>query len=79
MTHQFPPDVEAQLRERMATGQYASEVDVLRDALRALKRQDQDVAAIKEAITDMEAGDRGRPFDEFVDEFRAKYNIPHDA
>lgn len=79
MAHQFPPDVEDQLRERMATGQYASEDDVLRDALRALKQQDQDMAAIREAITDMEAGDKGRPFDEFVDGFRAKYNIPRDA
>lgn len=79
MAHQFPPDVKDQLRERMATGQYASEDDVLRDALRALKRQDQEVAAIREAITDMEAGDRGRPFDEFVDELRTKYNISQDA
>ena len=79
MSHQFPPDVEAEVRERMATGQYASEDDVLRDALQALKRQDQDIAAIQEAITDMEAGDRGRPFDEFVSDFRAKYSISEDA
>jgi putative addiction module CopG family antidote len=79
MGHQFPPDVENQLRERMATGQYASEDDVLRDALAALKRQDQNVAAIREAIMEMEAGDRGRPFDEFVNEFRVRHNIPKDA
>ncbi len=79
MANQFPPDLEEQLKERMATGQYASEDDVLREALRALKRQDEDVAALKEAITDMEAGDRGRSFDEFVDDFRKKHNIPQDA
>jgi putative addiction module CopG family antidote len=75
MAHQFSPDVEAELRERMATGQYATEDDVLRDALRALKRQEQEIAAVGEAIADMEAGDRGRCFDEFTDEFRAKHNI----
>jgi putative addiction module CopG family antidote len=79
MAHQFPPDVEEQLRERMASGQYESEVDVLRDALRALKRQNNDMAAIREAISDMEAGDRGRPFEDFVAEFRNKYNIRQDA
>ena len=79
MANQFPPDLEEQLKERMASGQYASEDDVLREALRALKRQDEDVAALKEAIADMEAGDRGRSFDEFVDDFRKKHNIPQDA
>ena len=79
MAHQFPPDVEEQLRERMATGQYDSEEDVLREALRALKRQDEDLTAVKEAIADMEAGDRGVPFEQFVDEFRKKHNIPQDA
>lgn len=39
MAHQFPPDVENQLRERMATGKYASETEVIRDALCALKHR----------------------------------------
>lgn len=79
MAYQFPPDLEEQLRERLSTGQYATEDDVLREALRALRRQDQDVAAVNEAIEEMEAGDRGKPFDEFVREFRAKHNISQDA
>jgi hypothetical protein len=37
------------------------------------------VAAVKEALADMEAGDTGKPFDEFVEEFRTKHNIPQDA
>ena len=41
----------------MATGQYGSKEDVLREALRALRRQDEDLTAVKEAIADMEAGD----------------------
>jgi hypothetical protein len=38
-----------------------------------------DLEAIKQAIADMEAGDRGVPFDEFVEEFRKKHNVPQDA
>jgi Arc/MetJ-type ribon-helix-helix transcriptional regulator len=37
MAYQFPPDVDQLLKERMATGGYTSEDDVLRDALRALE------------------------------------------
>ena len=79
MAHKFPPDVQDQLRQCMATGQYASEDDVLRDALRVLELQHEDVAAVKQAIADMEAGDRGKPFDEFVEEFRRNHHIPQDA
>ena len=38
-----------------------------------------DLEAVKQAIADMEAGDRGVPFDQFVDEFRKKHNIAQDA
>lgn len=79
MAHQYPPDLKQQLKEQMATGLYDSEAEVLREALRALKRQDQDLAAVKEAISDMEAGDRGIPFDHFVEDFRTRHNIPQDA
>ena len=79
MAYQFPADVQDQLRQRIATGLYATEDDVLRDALRALKLQEEDVAAVQLAIADMEAGDRGKPFDEFFEEFRRKRKIPQDA
>lgn len=79
MINQFPPDLQAQLNDWMATGQYTSAEDVLREALRALKRQDDDVVAIREAIADMEAGDRGKPFDEFVEEFRRAHRTSPDA
>ena len=35
-----------------------------------------EVAAIQEAIDDMEAGDHGRPFDEAMADLRAKYGMP---
>jgi hypothetical protein len=36
----------------------------------------EDIAAIQEAIDDMENGDAGVPFDEFDKEFRARRNLP---
>jgi len=35
-----------------------------------------DLAAIQEAIDDMEAGDRGIPFEDFDREFRSRHNLP---
>ena len=35
-----------------------------------------EVAAIQEAIDDMNAGDHGRPADEVMAELRAKYGMP---
>ena len=53
-----------------------------RDLLDAWRRQDPDsperladLAAIREAIADMEAGEVGRPFEEFDREFRRQHNI----
>jgi Arc/MetJ-type ribon-helix-helix transcriptional regulator len=79
VAYQFPPDLDEQLKDRLATGQYASEEDVLREALRALKRQEDDVAAAREALADLEAGDRGKAFDEFVEDFRRARRISLDA
>ena len=79
MIYQFPPDLEDEINERMASGRYASRDELVRDALRALRLQDADVTAVKQAIADMEAGDRGVPFDQFVEEFRKQHNVPQDA
>jgi Arc/MetJ-type ribon-helix-helix transcriptional regulator len=62
----------------MNTGRYASEDEVLRDALRALKWRDDEIAAIQEGLSDMEAG-RVRPLREFDREFRERNKIPEDA
>jgi hypothetical protein len=35
-----------------------------------------DVAAVREALADMAAGDTGVPFEDFDLEFRAKHNLP---
>ena len=78
MTYQFPPDLAEGIRERMASGQYSSEDDLLRDALHALRWRDQEVAAIQEGVDDMEAG-RMKRLREFDREFRERNNIPQDV
>jgi Arc/MetJ-type ribon-helix-helix transcriptional regulator len=42
MTYQFPSDVEQLIKQRMALGIYASEDEVLRDALGALEQREQE-------------------------------------
>lgn len=76
--YQFPPDLEDEIKQRMKTGQYASEDQLLREALQALTWRDDEVAAIQEGIDDMEAG-RVKPLREFDREFRDRKNIPQDA
>lgn len=38
--------------------------------------EEDDVAAIQAALDDVDAGEKGMPFDEFDREMRKKYNIP---
>ena len=75
MTYQFPPDVDQLIRDQMATGRYLSEADLLRDALRALADDEQDLAAIREAIADFEAGEPGVPLDAAFDAVRRDASI----
>ncbi len=39
---------------------------------------EESVAAVKEALADMDAGDPATPFDDFVDDLRSRNNIPRD-
>ena len=56
MTYQFPPDVDRLIRDQIASGQYGSEDEVLRDALKALAERCDDLAAIQVGIAEMNAG-----------------------
>jgi putative addiction module CopG family antidote len=51
----------------MATGAYTNEDDVLRDALRALRDEEDDLEAVRAAVTELQAGDPGTPLDEAFD------------
>ena len=77
-TLHFPPDLAAEIKQYLLSGRYASEVDVVRDAMQALKRHDKEVAAIQAGIDDVEAG-RVIPLREFDREFRERHNIPADS
>lgn len=78
MVYQFPPDVDRLVKDHMDKRGYATEDDVLRDALRALgqfahTREEaeeeywQTVAAVREGMADVEAG-RMRPARELLEE-----------
>ena len=73
MAYQFPPNIERLVKEQMACGEYESEDELLADALRALATRNADLAAVNEAIRDMEAGDTGRPLTDVADEIREKH------
>ena len=74
MLDELPPDVHEEIKQRMASGQYDSEEDVLRDAMRALRVQDREIAAIQAGIDDMEAG-RVRPFEDVDAEIRDDFGF----
>jgi putative addiction module CopG family antidote len=64
MQYPFPADLQQIVGQRMASGRYSSEDELLRDALRALAEEDDDIAAVTEALADWRAGDPGVPLDE---------------
>ena len=70
MGYQFPPDVEELVSQRIASGNYATEDDVLRDALQALAEQAADLEAVEVAIAGMRAGEKGEPLADVFDEIR---------
>lgn len=45
MAYQFPPDVEQLIKQHMASGAYASEDELLRDAMGALDQRELDKIA----------------------------------
>jgi putative addiction module CopG family antidote len=73
MHYEFPPEVERLFRERMASGKYATEDELLREALLALAEEEEDLDAIREAIAEMDAGDSGVPLDEVIDRIRSDH------
>jgi putative addiction module CopG family antidote len=77
MPYDLPADLRHEIEERMASGQYASEEDVLREAMRALKSRDEEIAAIQAGIDDMEGG-RLRPFEEVDAEIRRDFGFSKD-
>ena len=75
MTYHFPADVEERVQARMATGRYASEDEVLRDALDTLDTVEADAREVQVAIDAVKEGDAAVPFDQAFDALRKKYDL----
>ena len=75
MSYQFPPDIDAFVKNQLASGRYASEDELVREAFEALRRQNEDVAAIQAGIEDEQAG-RMKPLAEVDAALRERNQIP---
>lgn len=75
MPYPFPATIRRLLDERMESGRYTSEDDVLVRALQSLKEYDEAVADIQEGLEDEAAG-RVRPLAECDREFRQRLGLP---
>ncbi|HEY5316142.1 MAG TPA: type II toxin-antitoxin system ParD family antitoxin [Pirellulales bacterium] len=74
MSYAFPPDLHQLVEARLASGLYATEDEVLRDALRALAEEDEDLIAVREAVAEWRAGDMGIPLAEALEQVRNSRN-----
>jgi Arc/MetJ-type ribon-helix-helix transcriptional regulator len=82
MPYQFPPDLAELVRSQMASGRFASVDDLLRDALRSFSIDQidpDDLAAIYEALNELDAGDPGVDVDEAFRRIRKKCGIDSDV
>lgn len=73
MSYNLPADVEQLLQDRLASGHYTSEAEVLREALLSLAEREDDLEAVRSAIAEMEAGDEGIPVSEAFDLIRRQH------
>ena len=71
MHYAFPADVQKLIADQLASGQYADEDDVLRNALQTLRDAADDVGAVQAAIDEWQSGDQGLPLDEAFDQVKA--------
>lgn len=66
MPYQFPPDIEQRVRAQIESGQFATEDDVLREAIDSLEKRQRGLRElrdmVREADADIAAGRVG-PFD----------------
>jgi Arc/MetJ-type ribon-helix-helix transcriptional regulator len=70
MLYPFPPDLRELVAARLASGNYRTEDELLGDALRALDEENEDLAAVRDAIAEWRAGDEGTPLAEAFEEVR---------
>jgi putative addiction module CopG family antidote len=75
MSYNLPADLEQLLQDRLASGHYASEAEVLREALLSLADREDDLEAVRSAIDAMEAGDQGISVKDAFDLVRSQNNL----
>ncbi len=75
MSQPYSAAVEQLLRARMATGRYASEDEVLVEALHSLDESDEELQAIEARLLSIDQGDEGVPLNQAFDHLRTKYQI----
>ncbi len=68
----LPPDVQRMIEEVLATGRYQNEEQVMREALRVLTEQEEDLQAVREAVDEWKAGDPGMPLDRAFQAIRSR-------
>jgi len=78
MSISLTPDLSRLVQEKLATGIYRSQEEVLQAALAALDAQEQTLAAIAEGYADVEAG-RIRSLEDADADFRSRHGLPEDA
>ena len=61
------------MHQHMASGKYTCEDDLLRSAFRALTEEEEDLAAVQQAIYEWQAGDEGVPLDEACEAIRSRF------
>jgi hypothetical protein len=74
MTEPISPAVEKLIRDKMATGRYGSEEELLVEALHALDESDEDLQAIEEGLASLDRGEAGVPLSEAFARLRQKYD-----
>lgn len=73
--YKFPPAVSDLVQKQLATGQFATEDEVLLAALQTLETESEDWLAVREALDSLEAGDRGMSLQDAFDEVRKRHSI----
>ena len=63
------------IQEKMATGQYASEDELLTEALQALDTADDELRAVQDGLDAFDRGEPGISLDEAFQKLRDKHRI----
>jgi putative addiction module CopG family antidote len=75
MHYSFPPDLRQFVDERLASGQYANEDDLLRAAFRVLLEEEQEFLAVGDAVDRFKQGEHCTPLDEAINRVRQQVEM----